>query len=125
MTYQKPKVFFSRLCLSVSENNRGKCKYSQTPIKASELCVGLSVGGAKGEASTSQTCSLSGVAKFLKEVAQGSGIKLNPNSLGGFKSLSGVNQKQVAAMLADKGVSSKKKVPSGSKNLTMKKHLKK
>merc|ERR1712146_137276 len=68
MTYQKPKVFFSRLAVGVSDNNRGKCKNTSAPIKVGDLYVNFAVGGAKGEAPTSQTCSLSGVAGFLKQV---------------------------------------------------------
>merc|ERR1712061_628334 len=93
MTYQTPKAFFSRLALSIAQDSRSKCKFSRAPIKVGDLRVDFVVGGAKGEPSTTQACSLPRVTNFLKGVVSTSGIKVNPKGLRGFKSIP-LNDKQ-------------------------------
>eukprot|EP00931_Biecheleriopsis_adriatica_P107550 TRINITY_DN81889_c0_g1_i1.p1 TRINITY_DN81889_c0_g1~~TRINITY_DN81889_c0_g1_i1.p1 ORF type:complete len:168 (+),score=28.32 TRINITY_DN81889_c0_g1_i1:95-598(+) len=99
MTYQTPKAFLSRLALSVAQDGRCKCKLSSTSISSGDLCVSFSVGGAKGEAPTTQLCLLSKAAAFLLEVLQGGGVSFKPSELKGFANLTSQQKQQVIKML--------------------------
>eukprot|EP00427_Karlodinium_veneficum_P024078 CAMPEP_0169118330 /NCGR_PEP_ID=MMETSP1015-20121227/30940_1 /TAXON_ID=342587 /ORGANISM="Karlodinium micrum, Strain CCMP2283" /LENGTH=165 /DNA_ID=CAMNT_0009181085 /DNA_START=57 /DNA_END=554 /DNA_ORIENTATION=+ len=123
MTYQTPKSFLSRLAVDIAKDNRSKCKYSQVPFKAGDFKVDFVVGGAKGEAATSQSCSLSAVAPFLKLVMTSDKIKFNPRSLRGLKSLSSENQKRVIKLL-ESSKNKEKKLGAKSKTIRSAKSLK-
>eukprot|EP00440_Ansanella_granifera_P047203 gb/GFBE01051124.1/.p1 GENE.gb/GFBE01051124.1/~~gb/GFBE01051124.1/.p1 ORF type:complete len:170 (+),score=39.01 gb/GFBE01051124.1/:1-510(+) len=99
MTYQTPKNFLARLTLSAASDGRSKCKMSGNSIKAADLCVAFVTGGAKGEAPTTQLCSLERAAPFCRQVATDAKVALCADKLPGFKDLSPAQQKAAAVSL--------------------------
>eukprot|EP00929_Paragymnodinium_shiwhaense_P018310 TRINITY_DN128676_c0_g1_i1.p1 TRINITY_DN128676_c0_g1~~TRINITY_DN128676_c0_g1_i1.p1 ORF type:complete len:172 (-),score=31.05 TRINITY_DN128676_c0_g1_i1:222-737(-) len=101
MTYQTPKAFLGNLQLGVAEDNRGvTCKSSGARIVPGDLFVVLSVGGAKGEKATTQSCKLENISALISSVAQISGTGFGVQKMAGFKKLPLGMQKKAAAMLA-------------------------
>mmetsp|Transcript_108599 Transcript_108599/g.231960 ORF Transcript_108599/g.231960 Transcript_108599/m.231960 type:complete len:166 (+) Transcript_108599:85-582(+) len=103
MTYQTPRAFFSRLVVSVAQDSRSKCKFSQAQIQAGDLCVTFTSGGAKGETPTLQLCSLAAASSFLREAAQGSGIALRAEAVTGIRTLTSEQQRLARDLLTGAG----------------------
>lgn len=99
MTYQTPKAFLKNLAIAAADDNRSKCKFSQTPIKQGDLCLGLAVGGAKGESPTMQVCLLSKVAPIIKQAIGCVPGKLSLGKVRGFGALSPGDKKKVSNTL--------------------------
>merc|ERR1719210_2187726 len=99
MTYQKPNHFLSRLAISAAPNGRSKCKFSNLSIKAGDLCVAVTAGGAKGEKPTTQVCILSKLAPLLTEVAKAAETTFRAADVEGFNSLSSEHQQQATSFV--------------------------